>query len=220
MPMYSFIDSVTGRNTPSYMIVNQANNINIMNDSASSNGSGTYKRPASSAYQDNSLLSRNIPGKGNLHHSVKELIKVEQSASRLRASVNMLRKTGNISEFVECYDNLLESIKNISQSTLKGSMEKLLAATKGNRELLDEIGISVNQDDMLALEESYMKINEEALGKIFDGTESYGYQLNALTTALGYDARRELSRNTAHTYNEVGGYGSNHSYNHSYVRYA
>jgi len=115
-----------------------------------------------------------------------------------------------VSDFVKGYNELIESggesdTKSILRNTL--NMTTLTTAHSG---MLSQIGISVNDDNTLKLDEASFKKGEISTMKaLFQGSGSYAYSVGAYASQIGYNAASEA--NKSNTYSVEGSFGQNSS---------
>ncbi len=83
--------------------------------------------------------------------------------------------------------------------------------TKNNQELLASVGVSYDAEKKtLSIDEEKFKAADmDTVKKLFQGTNSYGYQVSSKAASIDSIAHYEASK--ASTYNSVGTYAYNYN---------
>ena len=86
----------------------------------------------------------------------------------------------------------------------------MVNTTKANENLLNKVGITINEDNSLSLDKDTFKAaNESTVKTLFNNTGSYGYSVSASASFINYKADTEALK--ANTYNTTGNYSSNYT---------
>lgn len=194
---------------------------------------GSYKK-LMQAYYGKKTSSTNDSTSTKKKDTVEEkkLTEAEDSAQGLKDSADALMATGSksvfkkvtskdaegnvvqdydknkiynaVKKFVDNYNNTMESIKSATSSGVSNNRKSLIQETNAYADRLSELGISINADNTLSIDESTFKNADMAKAEsLFNGRNSYGYQASLRASLIGYYAGRE-----ADTYNKNGGYNT------------
>lgn len=122
--------------------------------------------------------------------------------------VNAIYKS--VSSFVDDYNKLINKTEDSNTSGVRNRVNSLVGMTQANKNLLGKVGITINSDNTLSIDEEVFKAsNMDTVKNIFNGNQSYGYRVSAQASLIDYAASTEASK--ANTYNGRG------SYNNSYL---
>lgn len=178
--------------------------------------------------------------------STKVLAKVEDSADKLKEAADDLVKVGTksvfnkketydengnmtkeydtdaiykkVSEFVSGYNSLVEAGGDSNTSGVLTSVSSMVNRTQKNSSLLSQLGITIDADNKLSLDEKTFKSADMNVAKsLFNGTGSYAYQISAQASMAGYHAENEAEK--ANTYNQNGMYTYNYNTGEIYNSY-
>lgn len=115
-----------------------------------------------------------------------------------------------VSGFVTDYNNLLSKTSAASSRTLQSKADTLSSITSANAKLLSRIGITVNNDKSLSIdEETFKKSDMSTVKSLFGTTGAYGYKVSAQASMIDYTAGRESTK--ANTYTANGTYSNAYS---------
>lgn len=116
-----------------------------------------------------------------------------------------------VKKFVDSYNGLIDEADDTTSDTIEKAVKNLMTTTMSNSKLLSKIGISINKDSRLTLSEDvFKKADMNQVKSLFQGTNSYAYQVSARSSMVDYAASREASK--ANTYNKNGSYSANYNY--------
>ncbi len=115
-----------------------------------------------------------------------------------------------VSSYVTQYNNLMKSAGESSVVSIKASAASISGYTSKNEKLLSSVGININSDKTLSIDEEKFKAADmSAVKTLFQGSGSYAYQVSSKATQIDNQAQYEASK--ANTYNSVGAYSYNYS---------
>ena len=115
-----------------------------------------------------------------------------------------------VSGFVTDYNNLLSKTSAASSRTLQGKADTLASVTSANAKLLSRVGITVNSDNSLSIDEKTFKKSDMGTVKnLFGTTGAYGYKVSAQASMIDYTANKESAK--ANTYTANGTYSNAYS---------
>lgn len=107
-----------------------------------------------------------------------------------------------VSGFVTDYNDLLSKTSAASSKNLQSKADTLAAVTSANAKLLSRVGIIVNSDSSLSLDEEVFKKSDMGMVKnLFGTTGAYGYKVSAQASMIDYTAAKESTRSNTYTAN-------------------
>ncbi|HOO27704.1 MAG TPA: hypothetical protein PLU43_04510 [Lachnospiraceae bacterium] len=115
-----------------------------------------------------------------------------------------------LESFVDDYNNVIESGGDSENSSILRSTLSMTEMTEANESLLSSVGITVNDDNTLSIDEDTVKeadIND--LKALFSGTGSYADSIAEKASAISYKANYE--NNKLSNYTSSGTYSTSDS---------
>ncbi len=107
-----------------------------------------------------------------------------------------------VSGFVTDYNDLLSKTSAASSKNLQSKADTLAAVTSANAKLLSRVGITVNSDSSLSLdEEAFKKSDMGTVKNLFGTIGAYGYKVSAQASMIDYTAAKESTRSNTYTAN-------------------
>lgn len=107
-----------------------------------------------------------------------------------------------VSGFVTDYNDLLSKTSAASSKNLQSKADTLAAVTSANAKLLSRVGITVNSDSSLSLdEEAFKKSDMGTVKNLFGTTGAYGYKVSAQASMIDYTAAKESTKSNTYTAN-------------------
>lgn len=115
-----------------------------------------------------------------------------------------------VSSFVNDYNNLINQTSSSGTTSIQNRTNSLISLTSANQNLLNKIGITINSDNTLSIDEETFKAADMGTVKtLFNGNSSYGYSVSAQASLIDYAASTAASK--ANTYTSSGTYSSTYS---------
>ncbi|NLL78366.1 MAG: flagellar filament capping protein FliD [Clostridiales bacterium] len=115
-----------------------------------------------------------------------------------------------VKAFVDDYNALLKTAGDVNSKTILQQTLNMTNYTNANSRLLSKVGITVNSDHTLSVDEKTFKAADMSTVKsLFNGHGSYAYKTSASASMIDYTAGREAEK--ANTYTSLGTYSPNHS---------
>ncbi|WP_022747607.1 hypothetical protein [Lachnobacterium bovis] len=115
-----------------------------------------------------------------------------------------------VKDFVNKYNDLVKEKSDIKSSTVEKSFENMITTTKSNEKLLSKVGITVNEDKTLKIDEDvFKKADKDTLKLLFADNASYGYSTRLNASMIEMNAKNEA--NKSNTYNINGAYNNNYN---------
>jgi len=148
-----------------------------------------------------------------LENGTKSLFKTERVTDK-EGNVTTQYDTDKIykavSKFVDEYNSLVDEASESKTSNISGAAERLVKMTGYNEKMLEKVGITVDEDNHLKIDEKTFKAADMATVKgLFNERGGYGYQVSAQSSMINYYAENEASK--SNTYTSSGTYTYNYS---------
>lgn len=196
---------------------------NILSDYASiKNGSYGKVLKAYYAKQDSSSESSSME-----NDTAKNLNTIQAATSTLTKSTDALLANGakslftktedsttsseydrtaiynGLKSFVENYNSLINSAGDSSNSSILRQTVSLVKNTIANEKMLSSVGITINKDNTLSIDESNCKkANINDLTSLFSGSGSFASQVSAKASSIAFYAKN--AANGVSTYTSAG----------------
>lgn len=205
----------------------------ILSDYASIRN-GSYKKLLRAYYQTENDSSSGNSSISTSKDTGKKLVSIDDSAEALEKSYKELSngavfqkvsskdEQGNtkrsydsdkiyksVKSYVDKYNDLMEVTEESNTTSIAKGMTSLISRTDANEKLLNSVGISVNSDFSLSIDEKKFKESDMATVKaLFSGVGSYAYQISADAAKVSMYAENELQK--SNTYSGNGAYSYNY----------
>lgn len=115
-----------------------------------------------------------------------------------------------VSDFVSDYNKLVKEAGSAESSSIGSKLQTMTGLSKANENMLSKVGITINSDNTLSIdEEAFKKADMGTVKSLFNENGSYGYRVSAQASLIDYTAQKEASK--ANTYNSSGSYSSAYS---------
>lgn len=115
-----------------------------------------------------------------------------------------------VSSFVSDYNSLISAAGKSETTSIANAAAALVNMTKTNSSLLSSVGITINSDYTLSIDEDTFKSADMSTVKsLFNGTGSYGYSVAVKASMINSYAQIQSSK--SNTYNSSGSYTYNYS---------
>lgn len=115
-----------------------------------------------------------------------------------------------VSNFVNDYNSVINAADDVSSSNITNRVNTLKYATAANEKLLNKIGITVNKDKTLSIDEkTFRAADMNTVKSLFNENGSYGYRASAQASLINFAADSEATK--ASTYNFNGSYANNYN---------
>lgn len=202
--------------------------------------SGAYKKLVSSYYNktaassDKTDTSSKLNNNNNAVAQKRELTEVKDAADELYASASKLtdtsaskslfnkadKVTGDITsavkDYVKNYNSLVEEAADTTNSKVTGKVSFMTSQTNAYKGSLDKIGITINSDKTLSIDEdTFKKADIADVKKVFNGSGSMAYQ--SFVRASDIASAAENASTSVTSYGADGMY--NNYYNSAYNWY-
>lgn len=115
-----------------------------------------------------------------------------------------------VKSFVDGYNNVLDTTSKSNTSSIVNNVKSMITETQSNSDLLKKVGITVNSDSTLTIDEdTFKKSDMTSVKSLFGSTGSYGYQIGVKASMIEMNAASEA--NKSNTYNSYGSYNYNYT---------
>ncbi len=114
----------------------------------------------------------------------------------------------SVKDFVNGYNDLMDQTKDSSTSSIEQSRKTLVNYAKANEKAFAEIGITIDSDDNLSINETKFKnADMDKVKALFQNSGSFGRNALQQITKIASSAENEASK--SNTYNSIGTYTDN-----------
>ena len=209
---------------------NSLGNLNFLSDYASIKN-GSYGKLMKAYYAKDAADKAASTGKdtktkkksiSTAADSAKTLSEIEKAADTMKESADSLLVKGSKSVFQkknvkttdetgkttisEEYDTdaIYKAVSGFvtDYNDLLSKADTLAAVTSANAKLLSRVGITVNSDSSLSLdEEAFKKSDMGTVKNLFGTTGAYGYKVSAQASMIDYTAAKESTKSNTYTAN-------------------
>ncbi len=115
-----------------------------------------------------------------------------------------------VKNFVDDYNSVISSTEDSNTNSIASRSTGLITITDNNEKALNKLGITINDDFTLSIDETAFKAADmDSAKSLFSGTGSYAYRASAQASLINFAADTEVAK--ANTYNYTGSY--NNTYN-------
>lgn len=115
-----------------------------------------------------------------------------------------------VDKFVKDYNSLLEEAGDSDTASIRRAAKRMTNDTRANEKMLSQLGITVDADQKLSIDEkTFKKSDMEKVKALFQGQGSYGYQIGSQASMIESFAKNEASK--ANTYGRSGAYTYNYN---------
>lgn len=115
-----------------------------------------------------------------------------------------------VSEFASDYNKLIDEAGESNTTGVLNRTKTLVGMTDANKDLLAKVGITVNKDNTLSVDETKFKNSDMITAKsLFNGNSSYAYRVSAQASLIDFAAESES--NKAKMYTATGNYNSTYN---------
>lgn len=107
-----------------------------------------------------------------------------------------------VNSFVTNYNSVIGAVKSTSDASVANRTGNMVGATKINAKSLNQLGITINEDNTLSLDKNtFMKADMGKAKSLFNGNGSYGYRMSAQASLINYSADRAVSSGSTYNFN-------------------
>ena len=107
-----------------------------------------------------------------------------------------------VKNFVDDYNDVVKAVDDAGNEKVTNRAVSMANATGSNENLLGKMGITINEDATLSIDEKAFKAADMSTVKsLFNGTGSFGYRVSAQASMIDFAADSEASKNNTYTVN-------------------
>jgi len=115
-----------------------------------------------------------------------------------------------VNDFVSDYNAVVESTSTAKSANITGAADRMMRITGYNKEALGNIGITIEKDGKVKLDETAFKAADvESVKKVFNAESGYAGQIKTQASMITYYAENEAAK--ANTYSSTGTYNNNYN---------
>ncbi len=193
--------------------------------SSTSKASSTTSASTSTASDTSETLAKIQKSADGLKESADALIKKGEDSLFVEKDITTTDENGiktttkgydtdaiysAVSDFVKDYNSLLDSADDSNSTNILNKTLSLVNLTAANEKLLGKVGITINEDNSLSIdEETFKSADMSTVKTLFNGNGSYAYRASAQASLIDFAADNESSK--ANTYTVNGTYSNNYS---------
>lgn len=108
----------------------------------------------------------------------------------------------SVSAFVDDYNKVMKQASAAESSTVQNRGKALAGITNANKNLLEKVGITINEDKTLSIDEKAFKAADMTQAKsLFNGNSSYADRVSAQATMMNRAAESEASKSATYDWN-------------------
>lgn len=142
----------------------------------------------------------------NLKEAANKLLD-KKNADSVYSEENLAK---NVKDFVDSYNSVIDAAEDTNTNSINKNLESMINQTKVNQKLLANIGIGVDENNKLTLDEAKLKeADVDSVKSMLGSTGSYGYRVSAGASMINFNAEYEASR--ANTYTSNGKYSNGYN---------
>lgn len=193
-----------------------AANLNFLSDYASiKNGSyaklikAYYAKDGASDEVSGIASTKKSSASSGSKDTPSALTSIEKSAENLKDSVNKLMETeyesvdeaySAMKDFVSDYNAMIKNAGNANATTISSKVTSLVNMTDKYEKSLGQIGISINDDYSLSIDEEKFKNGDTiAMEGLFTGVGSFGYSVASSASLIDSQANYEAMKANTYT---------------------
>lgn len=110
-----------------------------------------------------------------------------------------------VKDFATNYNSFIKSMEDADSAKLNRELDNMTAVVSAYTQALKDVGIQVNKDNTLSIDENVLKAASVAnVKKLFNGNASFAYKVSSRVSMMGASAESEA--NIRKNYNSAGRY--------------
>jgi hypothetical protein len=155
----------------------------------------------------------------------KTIAQVESTTEALKESADKLLEKGSksvwaeddmekiysaVSDLVKEYNSVLDTMDDVNSTSILSRAKNLTQNTAINEKLLAKVGVTINEDNSLAIDKkAFMEADLSTVKSVFTGNASFAYRVSTYASFMNFAAEQEADK--AATYTDNGTYGNTYS---------
>ena len=105
-----------------------------------------------------------------------------------------------VKDFVKDYNSTIDNVVSTNTNSIAQPAAAMINLTDSHKALLDNIGISIDKDYKLSIdEEAFKKANMGDVKSLFNTQGGYGYQVAAKASSINYNAQSEMAKSSSYS---------------------
>ena len=134
---------------------------------------------------ENTKLSKIKTNADSLMEDAKKLDDDKLWTKDANGDVDMDKISKNVASFVKSYNTLIDSTSKAESNTVNDSVKWMSSLTDVMKNQLSKVGISIDSDNKLKLDEDALKKSDvKSLKTLFDGKNSYANEISSKASAV------------------------------------
>lgn len=130
----------------------------------------------------------------------KETVSKDENGKEVK-SYDMDGIYQGVKDFIDNYNNTLDSAKDSNVTTINRGYAGMISATKANEKMLNEIGITIGTDNKLSIDETKFKSADVIKMKsLFNTSNAYGHTIARNVSSINASATVEAAKTNTYTY--------------------
>lgn len=107
-----------------------------------------------------------------------------------------------VNNFVKDYNSVIDAANAVEDEGIIKKATNMVESTISNAKLLNQIGITINEDSTLSIDkETFQKADVSKVKNLFNSTGSYGYGMSVKASMINFAADRAASKASTYTVN-------------------
>jgi len=184
-----------------------ADTSNTVSSAGDKNSAGSISKDVGVAGNDAGVLVKAID---KLSAKVKEIASQNESSDESSKSRLMDELYKAVSEYVDAYNNMLESVPKVDNNSMLRNELLITRSTTANSKLLDKIGVEIGSDNSLSVDEkTFKQANMSDISTLFGIRGSYISGVSTKALMIGNSASAMIATSSkAYTYTNKGTYSN------------
>lgn len=180
-------------------------------DNSSSSNATTVKKTPTNSVAENKQLAVVKDAADELYSSAAKLTDTSYSKNLFKKADSVTKDiVSAVKSYVSDYNTLVEEAADTSNKKVTGKVSFMTSQTSAYKNALSDIGITINDDKTLTVDEKALKSADVSKVKsLFNGSDSMAYQTFVRASAISSTA--ENAGSTASLYGSDGAYSSYYS---------
>lgn len=156
---------------------------------------GSYGKLLKAYYgtNTNSVEDKIVSDKTASADDATTITKLKSDAADLKAASDKLMETGNdseamykaVSDFAEKYNKMIKTAGDSNNKRVLSTAANMTTSTDSNRNLLAKIGVTINSDNTLSVDEKKFKeANMSTVKTMFGTNGSYAYGISSKASSI------------------------------------
>lgn len=168
---------------------------------------GSYGKLLKAYYgstDNNSSATKLVSDKSASQDDMKTISKIQSSAAELKDSVTKLAEIEDedademykaVSGFVDKYNTMIKNAADSNNQSILSTAANMTTATASNEKLLQKVGVTINSDNTLSVDEKTFKESDmKTVNSLFGTTGSYAYGISTKASFIEMYAKNDAAK--------------------------